>query len=418
MTEPLIAWLYDVPVAEITASGAGRMRMEFTTDAVARWGVGSPILSVALPIAGSSLDSHSWLTNLLPDGAGERALLSAEYGLVEDDAMALLGAIGRDCAGAVSVVAASADPPGAGSVQPLSDAEVLDAVRQLPRHPLGAGQRTRVSLAGNQPKLLLARTVDGGWGRPLDGHPSTHLLKPEPLDLSNYAGNEVFCMRLARLVGLTTVDVELLIFGGRPTCCVERYDRSTDAAGRVIRLHQEDFAQATGRTPGAKYERIGEHRLREIATLVHRFGGTNEAIRVLEMAAFHVAIGNADAHSKNFSLLHPADGSVRLAPMYDATNTVVSASTDTTLAMSIATQTSIHAVAADDLADEAASWKVRGLTRRRALHVVTALLESTRAQISTAEQPLWVDEEIVEAITTRVQRLLDRQTAGDASAER
>ena len=43
----------------------------------------------------------------------------------------------------------------------------------MPRRPLGASQDLRVSLPGMQDKLLLARTPDGRWGRPVDGAPST-----------------------------------------------------------------------------------------------------------------------------------------------------------------------------------------------------------------------------------------------------
>jgi len=38
-------------------------------------------------------------------------------------------------------------------------------------------------------------------------------------------------------------------------------------------------------------------------------------------AIFNLIIGNADAHAKNFSLLH-IDGAIRLAPLYDLLSTV------------------------------------------------------------------------------------------------
>lgn len=39
---------------------------------------------------------------------------------------------------------------------------------------------------------------------------------------------------------------------------------------------------------------------------------------LLEAITFNVVIGNGDAHSKNYSVMIDRDGSVSLAPIYDA----------------------------------------------------------------------------------------------------
>jgi serine/threonine-protein kinase HipA len=39
---------------------------------------------------------------------------------------------------------------------------------------------------------------------------------------------------------------------------------------------------------------------------------------LLQAVTFNVVIGNADAHSKNYSAMIDRDGSVSLAPIYDA----------------------------------------------------------------------------------------------------
>ena len=44
---------------------------------------------------------------------------------------------------------------------------------------------------------------------------------------------------------------------------------------------------------------------------------------LLRRTTFNVAVGNADAHAKNFSLLHDADDpEIRLAPFYDVLSTI------------------------------------------------------------------------------------------------
>ena len=66
---------------------------------------------------------------------------------------------------------------GGDDVQWLSDAEVVVILDELPRHPMLAGKDgLRLSLAGAQDKLPV---VFGGAciGLPLNGTPSSHILK-------------------------------------------------------------------------------------------------------------------------------------------------------------------------------------------------------------------------------------------------
>jgi len=58
---------------------------------------------------------------------------------------------------------------------------VAAAVDALPDTPLGVLDDSELSLAGMQDKLPLVRTDAGcGWGRPVGGYPSTHILKVDP----------------------------------------------------------------------------------------------------------------------------------------------------------------------------------------------------------------------------------------------
>jgi serine/threonine-protein kinase HipA len=65
----------------------------------------------------------------------------------------------------------------------------------------------RISLAGLQEKLLLTRLPDGAWGSPVDGTPSTHILKPAIARYPNTVQNEAFGMRVAKHLGLSVANI-------------------------------------------------------------------------------------------------------------------------------------------------------------------------------------------------------------------
>ncbi|MFT3968017.1 MAG: HipA domain-containing protein [Sphingobium sp.] len=86
------------------------------------------------------------------------------------------------------------------------------------------------------------------------------------------------------------------------------------------RLHQEDFCQALGRPPVAKYEfnRTGTRgpSLAEMFALARTHMTAREITQLLDAVIFNIAIGNVDSHAKNYSLLL-GSGRPTLAPLYD-----------------------------------------------------------------------------------------------------
>src|SRR6185312_8588028 len=83
--------------------------------------------------------------------------------------------------------------------------------------------------------------------------------------------------------------------------------------------------QALGLDPQAKYESTNEaarlgSRLRRVARAAAPRARDPDGFRLmlLQAVTFNVVIGNADAHSKNYSAMIGRDGSVSLAPIYDA----------------------------------------------------------------------------------------------------
>jgi serine/threonine-protein kinase HipA len=278
-------------------------------------------VSLTLPLEAAEHGPEAlvpWLMNLLPEGDPLRAMARA-LGIARDDILGLIAETGRDLAGALAVGA----PPGAGEPEcrPIPRAEDLERIiEELPARPFLAGEAgISMSLAGAQEKLPLAQTDGGGLAVPLHGAPSTLILKPDNPRLPGSVQNEALCVTIARRAGLPTAAVTTGVAGARTYLLVERYDRAL-LDRRVVRRHQEDFCQALGRPPAAKYEhnRAGVRgpSLAEMFALVRRHMTAREINRLLDAVIFNVAVGNVDSHAKNYSILL-GPGRPELAPLYD-----------------------------------------------------------------------------------------------------
>jgi serine/threonine-protein kinase HipA len=163
----------------------------------------------------------------------------------------------------------------------------------------------------------------------------------------------------------------------------------TPPAGDIpVRVHQEDGCQATAMPPGRKYEQQGGPALRDLADVIRNFGDPRDVTGLLRRTTFNMAVGNADAHAKNFSVLHePGASAVGLAPLYDVLSTIALELTDragqpiqadTYLSQHVGGQTDIRLVTTADLIDEAATWGIRW---RAASAVVAETLDQVLAAI-------------------------------------
>jgi serine/threonine-protein kinase HipA len=129
---------------------------------------------------------------------------------------------------------------------------------------------------------------------------------------------------------------------------------------------------------------------------------------LLRRTTFNMAIGNADAHAKNFSVLHEADSpAVGLAPLYDVLATIALELTDSTgqpvradthLGQRVGGQADIRKVTTASLIDEAATW---GIRRRAASAVVTETLD----RVLTAIPATPGDERVLTAIRGQAERI-------------
>jgi serine/threonine-protein kinase HipA len=288
-------------------------------------------ISLSLPLREEPFTdavAGAWFANLLPEGE-VRAHVARKLGVSERNEFALLSGIGGDCAGALRLLPGPAPVHEEGGLAPLPWAELEAKIAGTPRPSLLAlvlqDRELRLSLAGAQDKLPV-HLIGDVLSLPRGAAASTHLLKIAAGDFPDLVQNELFCLTLAREVGLTVPPAHMAATV-TPILVVDRYDRRVTEAGAVHRLHQEDFCQALGLPPELKYENDGGPSLSRLFSVVAR--GSRSPLPdkrdLLGWVLFNVLIGNADAHAKNLSLLYDAadDSLPRLAPFYDLVCTAV-----------------------------------------------------------------------------------------------
>ena len=275
------------------------------------------------------------LSNLLPDDI-IRTRLGEILQIPRENTFAFLKAIGGDCAGAVAFFPSGRTPAAdtAGEFRELSDDEAGAVLDNLEKRPLDIGEEgLRISGAGAQDKLI-ACIRDGRVLLPLNGTPSTHIIKTE---IRNYPGsveNEWYSMSLAAACGLSVAESGIVVIGGRRRFVSTRYDRM-QADGRVKRLHQEDFCQMLGIDPKRKYETLGGPGIVASFRLLRELSvSAADTLEFIDRLIFNFLVGNGDAHGKNFSVLYK-DGVATLAPMYDVMSTAVYPEVGRRMAMKI-----------------------------------------------------------------------------------
>jgi serine/threonine-protein kinase HipA len=260
-------------------------------------------ISLSLPLREEPFKpeaARAFFAGLLPEGP-ERERIARYYRLSTMDEFGLLKALGEDCAGAVVILPEDETPPERASwdYREIAEDELEGTLRLPPvAGPDARGRgRTRLSLAGAQAKVALYRDGAGRLMEPRNGAPSNVIIKPDLGGFPGVARLEAFCMALARAVGLPVPATELLVCGETEACLVERYDRPEGPDGLPRRLHQEDFCQAMGLPPEAKYEEQGRVSLAACFELIDRSVARPAQARweLLKWVVFNFLIGNADA---------------------------------------------------------------------------------------------------------------------------
>lgn len=323
-------------------------------------------LSLSMPLtdeAYGDVATRPFFDNLLQERDGALTEIMAREGLARDDIAGLLFHLGKDCAGAMSVL-----PAGSPAVKVPGDyhldysridndrlAAIVDALHKRQRLPDGTSDPS--PLAGMQSKIAITMLPDGSMAEPNPGSgaPTTHILKVPDQGHSQDVLFEAEALGLSRSLGFETTDAVVLPSGKINALLVTRFDRAIDDYGRVVRVHQEDFAQALGLPASLKYERRGTPERRfDVAAIRNVLDATSDPVgekdSFIKATLFDLMVGNADGHAKNFALLYNRRGSVHVAPRYDVLPTRLDANLTDELAFKIGSAKTLGALSADDFA--------------------------------------------------------------------
>jgi serine/threonine-protein kinase HipA len=162
---------------------------------------------------------------------------------------------------------------------------------------------------------------------------------------------------------------------------ITRYDRVIEA-GKVRRIHQEDFCQALGIGPRLKYQREGKPGRMFNAKRVGDMIGACAAPAQARAAFFEGTIanfllGNTDNHAKNHSLLYTAERPT-LAPFYDIVPTLIDDQVTHQLSFDIGLAQMTDDITAADLKQFALDLGYRNFStpmRKRLVHLTTRVAE-------------------------------------------
>ena len=310
MPEVLECWLHGTHVGRFERQTGRAARLVYDADA-------TRVVSLSLPIDAPAPDgaAEHYLRGLLPeDPVALRDMMRAS-GATSTDTFELLRQVGGDVAGAVQLTAPGSEPRSDPDHEPLiaSTSDIgarIAGIKARPTTSAFAGDwPLRFSLAGAQAKFALAR-IGGSWYRPDAQTPSTHIVKPGAARNKHIEAFEARAMDLVRRAGFAVPQARVAHFDDQSAYVVERFDRELMPSGFSRRLHVEDLQQALGRDPEGKYLTSPAD-----AIALLRRHDSELAYCFVEQLAINTAIGNADAHAKNYSIM--LENEPRLSPLYD-----------------------------------------------------------------------------------------------------
>ncbi|MGB7281350.1 MAG: type II toxin-antitoxin system HipA family toxin [Candidatus Acidiferrum sp.] len=256
-----------------------------------------------------------FFSNLLPERDGIlRDYLAQRAGISPEREFPLLWLVGADLPGAVI----AEDSEG----QPLPPLEENSATRGTNKQEV-----LRFSLAGVQLKFSAIGRGGKQLRIPAQGRDGQWIVKLPSPRFPHVPENEFAMMTLANEVGIDIPEFGLIpiaSIGNLPAefaedktnaYFVRRFDRGPDGE----RIHAEDFNQIYGQYPEKKYE---EHGYTGMAKDIWALLGEKGLAEFIRRVIFNAAIGNADMHLKNWSLLYRDGRTPTLAPGYDYVSTM------------------------------------------------------------------------------------------------
>ena len=256
-----------------------------------------------------------FFSNLLPEGP-LRELIAEREQVSRQREFFLIARLGEDLPGAIIV-----RPSGMLSlVEPGPIEEPRPASTHQEQEPL------RFSLAGVQLKFSMLRK-NRGMTLPSAGRGGDWIVKLPDNRYNHVPENEFSMMTWARAAGITVPEVTLVKVAdveGLPEGITLREDlayaiRRFDRPEPGRRIHMEDMAQVLGLYSDEKYKK---YNYETVANIILKVAGLDALHEFLRRIVFITAIGNGDAHHKNWSLLYPDGTHAELSPAYDLVSTI------------------------------------------------------------------------------------------------
>lgn len=292
-------------------------------------------ISLSMPLQRATYQGKeviNFFDNLLPDNPQIRARIATRFNAETQQPFDLLAKIGRDAAGAITLLGEDEQIPNHRIIQAteLNESEMAKILQSYQYNaPLGMidnSQDFRISIAGAQEKTALL-WHNGKWKLPHGLTPTTHIFKlpmgeirtpKHLLDLSKSVDNELVCLRLFSAFNIPSANVELLEMNDIRALAVERFDRRLSQDGSYfLRLPYEDFCQAFGLSPTQKYESDGGIGIGDMMNKLLYSSNPNDRRQFMQTQFLFWLLAAIDGHAKNFSLAIEKQGRYHLSPVYD-----------------------------------------------------------------------------------------------------
>lgn len=256
-----------------------------------------------------------FFANLLPEGH-LRQYVAARAHVNPTRDFPLLWLLGEDLPGAVVARHSTG-----------IDAPPRDGAGIIPQEIADDPDVMKFSLAGVQLKFSAIREAHGGLTIPVHGKGGHWIVKMPSATYALVPENEYTMLTFARRVGINVLEIGLIEadeVAALPSqvrtdlgkaMYIKRFDREN---GR--RIHGEDFAQIFNQYPANKYENVS---YANMLGGIWRAMGEEQAKEFVRRLVYSIAIGNADMHLKNWSVIYPDGKTPQLAPAYDYVSTIV-----------------------------------------------------------------------------------------------
>lgn len=381
-------------------------------------------ISINMPFSKkiSSKETRTFFEGLLPGGFYRRQIMESMQ-IEEDDYISILKILGKECLGAIVITDESEKKIESNYEQ--IDLKDLDFNKIISAGKLSDLQDTHLSVNGACKKISLYYDSENNrWYQPNGSASGNYIMKSCNDIYEDLSVNEQLCLSTAKRLGIEIPESFILKVNNesfRPTVlfATERYDRTIDQNSRYIgklpvpyRLHQEDFAQALGIPLSQKYEPEGKHYLKSMFDVLrlHSSNSSKDMARLWKMCVFNFFIGNTDNHIKNFSLVYSKDlNSVRLAPFYDVSSTLIYENISKKMAFSINHKVDITKITKEDFRKES---RLIDLDEHQAMQIYDEIKDNLKTALYESAEELESSgfmnaKNIAERILTVMKRLIN-----------